>query len=90
MATLRGDLKQRELEAFEGDYNKRIRDAEGEIDVTGQMRFYGASVRAAVAAGWFTDLKTQEAVDDLTGKQVRKLHTEVQDLYTELTEIDPN
>ncbi len=63
MATLRGDIKQRDLEAFEADYNPRIRNDKGELDLNGQQRFYGASVRAAVASGWFTDLTTQEQVD---------------------------
>ena len=90
MATLRGDIKQRDLEAFEADYNPRIRNEKGELDLNGQQRFYGASVRAAVAAGWFTDLTTQEQVDALTGKEIRKLHNLVHELYGELTELDPN
>jgi hypothetical protein len=90
MATLRGDIKQRELEAFEVDYNPRIRNDKGEIELNGQQRFYGASVRAAVAAGWFSDLTTQEQVDALTGKEIRALHAQVHALYGELTELDPN
>ncbi len=90
MAMLRGDIKQRDLEAFEADYNPRIRNEKGEIELNGQQRFYGASVRAAVAAGWFTDLTTQEQVDALTGKEIRTLHKQVHDLYGELTELDPN
>lgn len=92
MATLRGDIRQRDLEAYERDYNTRVRDDEGEINILkmGQMQVYGAAVRAAVAAGWFTDLTTQEAVDDLTGKEIRALHKQVDTLYQEMTTLDPN
>lgn len=90
MATLRKDIKQRELEEYEADYNPRIRDESGEIRKFGQMRFYGATVRAAVHAGWFSDMTTQEDVDRLTGKEIIRLHGEIIDLYNELTVIDPN
>lgn len=90
MATLRKDIKQRELEEYEADYNPRIRDESGEIRRYGQMRFYGASVRAAVHAGWFSDMTTQEEVDTLTAKEVIRLHGEIQALYNEMTVIDPN
>ena len=90
MATLRGDLKQRDFEAFETDYNPRIRGADGELDLYGQQRFYGASVRAAAVAGWFTEPVTQEQVDDMPPGEVAKLWRQVTELYREMTAIDPN
>ena len=90
MATLRRDLTQRDFEAFEADYNPRIRGADGEIDLYGQARFYGASVRAAAAAGWFTELVTQEQVDAMPPKAVAALWKEVTAIYQELTTVDPN
>ena len=92
MATLRGDIKQRDLEAYEADYNQRVRDDAGEINILkmGQMQVYGAPARAGVAAGWFKDMATQEAVDDLTGKEIRALHKQVDALYQEMTTLDPN
>lgn len=82
MATLRGDLKQRELEAFEADYGPRI---EG---VTGAMRGKGAALRSAVIAGWFSDLKLED-VDELSAKTVRELSDKVTALYADIIGIDP-
>lgn len=90
MKKLRGDLRQRDFEAYETDYNPRIRGADGEIDIYGQMRFYGAAVRAAAVAGWFTEPVTQEDVDAMTPKEVAALWKQVTDLYQELTAVDPN
>ena len=90
MATIRRDLTQRDFEAFEADYNPRIRGADGELDLYGQQRFYGASVRAAVAAGWFSEPMTQEDVDAMPPKVVATLWKQVTDLYQELTAVDPN
>lgn len=90
MATIRRDLTQRDFEAFETDYNPRIRGADGELDLYGQQRFYGASVRAAAVAGWFTEPVTQEDVDAMTPKEVAALWKQVTDLYQELTAVDPN
>ena len=90
MATLKTDLKQRQLEDYEAEINPRIRNAEGQIDLNGTMRFYGSVVRSAVNAGWFTDLTSEADVDGMEGKQVIKLAKEIQGVYDALTEIDPN
>jgi hypothetical protein len=90
MATLKKDIRQGALEAFELDYSYRLElDADGVSTLHSQQRFWGATVRAAAYAEWFTDLD-MDGVDDLTAKEVRKLHTEVNALYTEMTAIDPN
>jgi hypothetical protein len=90
MATLRRDIRQGALEAFEADYSDRlVLDDEGVSTLRGQQTFFGATVRAAAAAGWFTNLDA-DGVDGLTAKEIRKLHIEVNALYTELTAIDPN
>lgn len=90
MATIRRDLKQRDLEAYESDYNPRVRNAEGELELYGQARFYGAAVRAAAVAGWFTDLHDEAGVDELEPQEVAGLWKEVTDLYRSKMDIDPN
>lgn len=90
MKTLRGDLRQRDFEAFEADYAPRIHGADGETELHGQMRFYGASVRAAAVAGWFEDTVAEDDVDNMTPKEVRALWKQITALYQELTAVDPN
>ena len=82
MATLKKELKQRELEAFEADYGPRIEN------VTGAMRGKGIILHSAIAAGWFGDLKVED-VADMPAREVRKLADEVTALYAEIIGIDP-
>lgn len=83
MATLKDDLRQRDLEAYEAAIN----DA-GIMDLQGQARIAGAIVRGAAVAGWFVDL-TPGDVSDLSGKEVRRLMKAVNARYEELTALDP-
>ena len=84
MATFREDLRQRDLEAYEEAINTA-----GIGSVRGSQRVAGIMVRGAITAGWFTDLSDPAAVAGMTGKEVRALRTQVDDLYEELTTVDP-
>lgn len=79
---LKTPLKQRHLEAWEEAFNAE--------EVTGASRFAGLVVRAAIKAGWFDDLVSVEAVDDMNPAFVRKLAKQVNDAYVEATTLDPN
>lgn len=80
------DLRQRHLEAYEEHYNNLTNDGK----LRGLSRDSGAVVRAAIKAGWFGDALKAEAIDDMTGGEVRKLAKAVNEAYREATTIDPN
>lgn len=78
------DLRQRHLEEWE----KHFHELRG--DDKGVSRYYGAVVRAALAAGWFTDAPEPSAVDEMKPAEVRKLAKRVDDAYVGATTLDPN
>lgn len=82
MADIKKNLKQRDLEAFEEHFNAI------DPELKGQARNNGAVVRAAVAAGWLNGT-TDEAVGEMTAKEVRQLAQQVSTVYTELIALDP-
>jgi hypothetical protein len=78
------DLRQRHLEAWERSFNS-LRG-----DDTGVSTFRGTVVRAALAAGWFGEDGDPDTVDDMTPRDVRKWAAAVDELYNEVTTLDPN
>ncbi len=83
MATLKGDIRQRELEAFE-----EFSNTDEFQTMRGLSRVRGAVVRAAVRAGWFSDLALEQ-VENLKPREVNELFGAVQARYEELTALDP-
>lgn len=79
---IKKDLRQRDLEAFEEHYNAI------DTELKGQARNAGAIVRAAVAAGWLNGTD-EEAVGDMTAKEVRQLAQAINVAYTEMIALDP-
>lgn len=84
MATLREDLLQRDVEAYEDAIN-----GAGLNDMLGAQRIAGTIVRGAVAAGWFTDLTMADDVGALKAKEVRKLYLAINERYEALVTVDP-
>lgn len=82
MLTLKKDLKQRHLEAFEAAFNEQDSTA------TGQSIIRRMTVDTALKAGWFGDVEPN--LGDMTGREIAKLSEEVWALYRDLTNIDPN
>lgn len=83
MATFVEDLRQRQLEAYESAFNEMNIE-----EMQGVARVAGAVVRAAAAAGWFTDLKPED-VGSMTGKETRQLFRDIITRHQELITIDP-
>lgn len=81
--TLRTDLKQRHLEAFEDAF------ADQDKTRTGQSVLRRMTVETALNAGWFGDNVTVE-LGDMSGREVAKLADAVWSLYRDLTNIDPS
>ena len=84
MATLRDDLLQRDLEAYEDAINSA-----GLSDMLGAQRIAGTVVRGAVKAGWFADLTNPDAVGDMAAKDVRALMKQINERYEALVTVDP-
>jgi len=82
MMKLKEEIRQRHLEAWETAYLA--------IDKKGSSNFAGAVVRAAIKADWFDDPIAVDEVGNMTGLEVRRLARQIDDLYMELTVIDPN
>lgn len=83
-AMIKADLRQRDLEAFGAS-----RSEETAISMS-QNR--GANVRAAIRAGWFTELKPEmsaEQVGDQTPAVICLLGDWIDDIYAELVTIPP-
>lgn len=84
MAVLRGDIKQRDLEAFEERYNEY-----GIDEIKGASRVAGKLVQAAIEAGWIAELEVDD-IADMDGKDVRELSDRVIRMYYGMGEVDPN
>jgi hypothetical protein len=80
------DLRQRHLEAFE----EHFWSAQGEKRWQGKNRDNGLTVRSAIAAGWFSDAPDPDVVLEMKPSEVAKLAQQVNELYVEVTRIDPN
>ena len=78
-------IKQRHLEAYEQAYA----DDKGP-EIRGKGRIAGATVRWAIRAEWFDGDVTEEAVGELTFKETQKLCDQIDAIYAEITQIDPN
>lgn len=79
-------LLQLHLEGFEEISN----DEYGLFELRGTNRINGATVRAAVDAGWFGDGLSVDDVGKMTPVEVRKLAEDINDAYKKATEPDPN
>lgn len=82
---LRDDLSLRDLERYFAYYNENQGSGSS-------WELYGASLRAAVYAGWLEEPAglTAEAIGDLSPKQVPQAFNAVMRHYEKVTEDDPN
>lgn len=85
-ATLRKDITQRQLEAFD--------DAVAELSPDGRLfnvkgigKARGVLVRSAARAGWFDKDLTDNEIGDMTAGAIARLGQQVDDLYAELTNL---
>ena len=77
-------LLQHHLEEFE----EISHDSYHLFELRGRNRINGATVRAAIDAGWFG--KTDADVSQMTPIEVMSLAEEINDAYKKATETDPN
>lgn len=54
-----------------------------------EVEFEGASVKAAIMAGWF-DVDDPDIVDDMKGGECAKLSKTIWEAFREARRIDPN
>ena len=69
---------------------ERIEYHDGETPLTGWLARPVGLVRAAVAAGWFTDATDPDAVGDMRPGEAREWSKKVNAAYIEAIKTDPN
>lgn len=76
-------IRQRHLEKFEELYLNGTERTGVNVD-------RGAALRAAVEAGWFTDVPDGYDVGDEKPSLVREYYKQINELYLDVIKLDPN
>lgn len=86
MPTLKKDITQRQLEAFE----EALRDQspDGHVaNIQGIAKFTGVVVRAAARSGWFEKELTDDEVGDMTAVAVKKISDQTYEMYSDMVHL---
>lgn len=86
MATLKTDILQSGLEAFEQYITDNAPDGLL-MNVKGKAKLYGLLVRAAASSDWFDSPLTDDDIGDMKGSAVVRLGMAVDDLYSEMVNV---
>jgi hypothetical protein len=84
------DLRQRHLSAWTREIRNLKPEEMKSVAELPEVEFDEVTVKAAIKAGWFSDVDNPDKVDDMRGGDVNKLASEIWKAFNAARRIDPN